>query len=1378
MIGIFCNTTWFNRVWHIYCGKGQIRRNSSIQIPPELERTDDLKKDDSKIQYNVRDKARKLLKRIWLQFDYTNFSYLILLMLTCALVGVQIAFSHSLVKFEYIDHLKSKKYSKDICLNLTRYYMFEDLVYLPFSLIFLLILYNSLGSRRFNKYIMYKFKKYFDSTTFKNIQEEQKSIRLKEIRRKEEDLKNQTCGRCRYCSYKCFTQKFCSCFCLLFCCSCCVPPGSNTRCFLWYCCCLGWRQTDFYRILKNIWKVIYYIFYFLLLIPLWKALWNFTVMKKAEREEKRKKEREERRQKKRDEAKVKMGQDDVISTDIDQDDDFDIEDYDSEKQTLTNQCPFPSTPFSTSNRAQSAAVYIIYTYDVLNIFMTVYTGYVTPISLPLFGDLQSAGVLVLLVIQFLQVIMIGVKFYPILVVADADPNIFIYFISTIYMLFIWIFRFMKKSFCSRTDAFLALTINKMKTQLNDTFRQTFYRRYNASNIVLGLFSDHDNPNEKYMEAMKNLIPGVFKEYFGKYKTMDDDPRFNRYNNEEDYDTDMLLLSSDSQMGLTTPNSYYLYMSSSTTNQPLLTTTTTSMLNSTTSFGFRSELKNKTLSTFRSLKGFYYQRDEDFMNLIGVFENLPLYITLSFLLVRYGMLFIGCLLDKFRNGCYMPCKNLTSKSSSNFDDQNQNSSNKSGVKTFKVGATVLFADDQKLIRSISRSVSNKMTLEKALSQNDKKSIEFIRLLSNYEHSDSNQKEYDDLLKDLNIAYREKDALTDKIHEHQNHNYLYIKKLFNDYSLFDQTKQSSEVMKTRKIAISYIWNLINERFYCYVPHMKYSKQFINTYTVAFTVVYFFTLFGFRLSNIFGNALVGTIEIIYKFIFKGLLSSIDLDNHNFNAEFRTACLLTSLITFYQLASSISNFHNDLIKLHKGDKFFRVDTIRHSSKEYAKLIKERIRDSVTIASDSLHFPGYLIAHLVYGYFVLFVGFFFIIVIVKLIIHVNGFWGNAAHVFLPLIIMFAFKFVIIKFLIRSVFLKNDKQRITNLAPYFMLSYFNFFFDCFLGLVACMSRVWQTTLISLYRLPRLDRSMFNSENDVLLKRLDKGHLSYINYVRMEHWYNNPILNGFCEMLIESMFYSQIYKCKYDALAKTRFTIDNKNAYPINYQIIETKKKRSKSPHDSKKRSKSRSKSKDRRQRDEAIAGQKRVIAELAKPSQGRITVTQMISQTDSYREYNVIEKDVDVIPFSQIPSSYKKSLSSAAKKNIYVNELTGSIKNLAEEIIDQQPSMITMDQEQRSIIRNPSMITSDQLIKPENESFNYKSFIRLRNLICLCLLLRKNPSLVKYRMHYLMKAKEEEEKLNKYKVQSFSEFYNQTINKNYEKLKKKIIGKHKRQHSN
>ena len=60
-------------------------------------------------------------------------------------------------------------------------------------------------------------------------------------------------------------------------------------------------------------------------------------------------------------------------------------------------------------------------------------------------------------------------------------------------------------------------------------------------------------------------------------------------------------------------------------------------------------------------------------------------------------------------------------------------------------------------------------------------------------------------------------------------------------------------------------------------------------------------------------------------------------------------------------------------------------------------------------------------------------------------------------------------------------------------------------------------------LTRIDTSMFNRDSDFLIRRLDKGYLAYSNYIKMEHWYNNPIVNGFCEMLIESMIYSKLNK---------------------------------------------------------------------------------------------------------------------------------------------------------------------------------------------------------------------------------------------------------------
>ena len=222
--------------------------------------------------------------------------------------------------------------------------------------------------------------------------------------------------------------------------------------------------------------------------------------------------------------------------------------------------------------------------------------------------------------------------------------------------------------------------------------------------------------------------------------------------------------------------------------------------------------------------------------------------------------------------------------------------------------------------------------------------------------------------------------------------------------------------------------------------------------------------------------------------MVPTFNFDDHNFNAEFRITCLITSSVLAFQLILSIKNFHNDLLKLHRGEKLIHRMVLKY--KDMKKVQKERNKLSSTITSDSLHFPGYLIAHLVYGYALLFIVFFCCTIFIKLLFYFPKVLQTSSQIILPLVILVSLKLVVIQLATKIIFLREDGQRITNLAPYYTISYFNFFFDCFLGLVACMSRIWQTTVISLLTLPRLDKSMFNKDNDIIMRRLDKGNLLY------------------------------------------------------------------------------------------------------------------------------------------------------------------------------------------------------------------------------------------------------------------------------------------------
>lgn len=90
----------------------------------------------------------------------------------------------------------------------------------------------------------------------------------------------------------------------------------------------------------------------------------------------------------------------------------------------------------------------------------------------------------------------------------------------------------------------------------------------------------------------------------------------------------------------------------------------------------------------------------------------------------------------------------------------------------------------------------------------------------------------------------------------------------------------------------------------------------------------------------------------------------------------------------------------------------------------------------------------------------------------------------------------------------------------------------------------------------------------------------------------------------------------------------------------------------------------------------------------------------------------------------------------------------------------------------------EQLLdRVRNGNFEYKSFLRLRNIIYLCLLLRKNPSLRKYRYHYLQELRKKEQARKQNRVQSTAELFNEKFEKLKQKLNIKNFGLFQRDNS-
>ena len=690
----------------------------------------------------------------------------------------------------------------------------------------------------------------------------------------------------------------------------------------------------------------------------------------------------------------------------------------------------PNFSFSTTNRSQTAAVFILYTYDVLNIFTFIYTSSINPSIVPFTSKIS--GVLVDFLAQIFQVLFIGFKFYPILLVADCEPGIFIYLVTTCYISLIWSIRFLNKAFCSRTKILIQEILKKVVNDISDKIKLNIQYSYNISNIILGIFSDDPYPNEKYGAMAKNVIPKLIKETFANSEVPD-------------------YLIDEGKRFLRLKRSFYGQIKESS-----------SKLNANDSL--RSLLKNETSSkTDRAIYKLVNQSQEKWYNFM---ENLPFYITISYLFTRYGLLFIACLIDRLKE--YVAKRKLR-----NVKDEN-----------------VLDVENLESVKNLNLLIDNPKT-------------------SNNKRQTSKQ---------VSDEVKAKDLLAQNLYKIENFNYSYIKNLLIDNS------QSYGSNSKKVIEKSFLLNFIDTYIYKNRPYLKFSKQFINTYTVSFMIVFFFSIFGFKITNILNELLVECLKLIRQYIY-GVNQGLSPIRHDFNFELKFTFVLTSMITMLQLLFGIKSFQRDLIKLHKAEYVFGRLITHFDLKKYIEIIKRRNKMSYSITSDSIHFTGYLIAHLVYGYFILFFGFFLIVILIKLFLYFPNIIFSSSQILLPIVVMIILKLILVEFITKIFFLKNNNYRLKNSAPYNTCTYFNFFFDCFLGILACFSRVWLTSLMSLLTLIRLDISMFNKDNDFIMRRLDKGYLAYINFVRMEHWYNNPVVNGFCEMLIESMIKSKINRSK-------------------------------------------------------------------------------------------------------------------------------------------------------------------------------------------------------------------------------------------------------------
>jgi hypothetical protein len=189
-----------------------------------------------------------------------------------------------------------------------------------------------------------------------------------------------------------------------------------------------------------------------------------------------------------------------------------------------------------------------------------------------------------------------------------------------------------------------------------------------------------------------------------------------------------------------------------------------------------------------------------------------------------------------------------------------------------------------------------------------------------------------------------------------------------------------------------------------YFHYSKQILNMYIIAFMLIYYLTF------NILQTGF-NLIEKLYNFTlipFLILSDELDLPEStvfNLKYEMIFACFLTAIIYSGQLLFGMKSYQRHMLNAYKG---IYTDIPSRSTFKNARLMSKHI-----------HYPGYCIAYLTFGYVIIGNILFFVLIGLRVLFKHLFLVEEIAKIFLPLLGIYFIKFIIQWFLSRTFFLQR-----------------------------------------------------------------------------------------------------------------------------------------------------------------------------------------------------------------------------------------------------------------------------------------------------------------------------------------------------------------------
>jgi hypothetical protein len=223
--------------------------------------------------------------------------------------------------------------------------------------------------------------------------------------------------------------------------------------------------------------------------------------------------------------------------------------------------------------------------------------------------------------------------------------------------------------------------------------------------------------------------------------------------------------------------------------------------------------------------------------------------------------------------------------------------------------------------------------------------------------------------------------------------------------------------------------------------------------------------------------------------------------------AVFLTLAIIIIQLTVLLVNMRRNLFQSFRGND---SELPRRKRSKYTEL-----------AVGNVHFAGYFIGYLVWGFILIAVFSALICISIQAFISFGSarLIESVLRAIIPTLLLIMFKQYLNRVIAQYVFLQHHGEvlALNNRRALMIFIYFNFFLDAFLGFVSSVVRLLQSVIGGILYMCRLDYSPLGRK----LETIDGGFSAYCGFIHTECQHRHPVMLVFVSHLYTQMKIRQL-----------------------------------------------------------------------------------------------------------------------------------------------------------------------------------------------------------------------------------------------------------------